>query len=214
MTEENYNFTLDAKAAFDTADSYAAFHGHKVICTEHLLVGLLSHPNIATNVLRKMKISRFHLLDKAKTLFGKVEEYQHATIVRSPRTRKVLALATKVARIMDPSSTATNPPQISSHHLLLGILREDESLAAQLLKKRGITYDKYLAAVEKNIKMPTAPQTEAPLPLEQILASINALQVPDVALLSIFVNDMKPEQRKKLGQWAAKVSYVVSMAEE
>src|ERR1700741_4016083 len=106
----------------------AAFHPNYV-GTEHLLLGLIKlGEGVAVSVLQNMGLD-------LKTVRMEVEEHVGSNpetnmignIPYTPRVKKVLALADKEAK-------ALNHPYVGTEHILLGLLREDEGVAARVLK--------------------------------------------------------------------------------
>jgi ATP-dependent Clp protease ATP-binding subunit ClpC len=115
---------------------------HDHLTTELLLLGLLKEEGMAYQVLVALGMDIVDLFANIESLIGRGEGTPEE-ITLSPRAKKVLELAYSSARELGFN-------YVGSEHILLGIIKEGESLASQALQKRKITYDK---AVKKILEL-------------------------------------------------------------
>lgn len=121
-----YKFTNRAKKAIESANNIASELGHSYIGTEHLLYGLRDEGNgVAAKVLDNQNITSQEILEKIEELVGKEEPIEE-TIGFTPRTKKVIENAFIESRRLGYN-------YIGTEHLLIGILREADSIAARIL---------------------------------------------------------------------------------
>lgn len=127
------NFTPRAQQVLTLAKKEADRFHHNYIGTEHLLLGLINlGQGVAVNVLQKMGLD----LQTVRTAVEKQvgvgpESKPSGNIPYTPRVKKVLALAGKEAKSLNHSYVGTE-------HILLGLLREGEGVAARVLKSLEI----------------------------------------------------------------------------
>src|SRR6266436_2349300 len=123
------DFTPRAQHVLVLARKEAERFKHNCVGTEHLLLGLIKlGQGVAVNVLQKMGLD----LERVRMELEKHVGPHPATnmvgnIPSTPRVKKVLALAGKEAK-------ALNHPYVGTEHILLGLLREGEGVAARVLK--------------------------------------------------------------------------------
>ncbi len=122
-------FTPRAQQVLALARREADRLHHKVISTEHLLLGLIAlGQGVAVNVLRKLGLDLETVRAEIEKLAGTGTEPEvSGHIPYTPRVKKVLALAAKEAR-------ALNHTYVGTEHILLGLLREGDGMAAQVLR--------------------------------------------------------------------------------
>ena len=121
-----YRFTNRAKKAIEIANEIALELGHKYIGTEHILYGLSKEGSgVASKVLENQEINAEKIYDKIIELIGKEEEISE-TLGFTPRTKKVVENSFIEARKLGYD-------YIGTEHLLIGILRESDSVAVRIL---------------------------------------------------------------------------------
>ncbi|MDD3519733.1 MAG: ATP-dependent Clp protease ATP-binding subunit [Actinomycetota bacterium] len=128
-------FTERARKVVVKAQDEARFLKQNYIGTEHILLGLLDeHEGIASKVLLEMGFSgeEIKLAVKAVVTEGSSDSYEH--IPFTPRAKKVLELSLREALQMGHN-------YIGTEHILLGLLREGEGVAARVLNSMGINLD-------------------------------------------------------------------------
>ncbi len=140
------NFTERAQRVLRLAQQEAERFNHGFVGTEHLLLGLLAlGDGVAVSVLRKMGVDLDMLrMEVEKALGVGPETKTIGNIPFTPRVKKVLALAASEAR-------ALNHSYLGTEHILLGLLREGEGAAAQILKNLNIDLEKTRIAIMKEL---------------------------------------------------------------
>ena len=140
------NFTPRAQQVLQLARQEAERFNHGYIGTEHLLLGLAAlGQGVAVNVLQKMNIDLDTLrLEVEKAVGVGPETKTIGNVPFTPRVKKVLALAGSEAR-------ALNHSYVGTEHLLLGLIREGEGVAARILKNLGVDLEKTRVAIMKEL---------------------------------------------------------------
>ncbi len=125
-------FTDRARRVVVLAQEEARLLGHNWIGTEHLLLGLISEGDgVAAKVLVKLGISTEAVRAKVESIIGEGgKEPPTGHIPFTPRSKKVLELSLREA-------LALGHNYIGTEHVLLGLLREGQGLAAQVLVNLG-----------------------------------------------------------------------------
>src|SRR6201981_3509155 len=123
------NFTPRAQQVLALAHKEAERFKHNYVGTEHLLLGLIKlGEGVAVNVLQRMGLDLEGVRREVEKHVGSHPETNMiGNIPYTPRVKKVLALAAKEAKALNHSFVGTE-------HILLGLLREGEGVAAQVLK--------------------------------------------------------------------------------
>src|SRR6202050_3822739 len=157
----NY-FTPRAQQVLALARKEAERFNHNYVGTEHLLLGLIKlGQGVAVNVLQRMGLDRERVRMEVEKLVGSHPETNMIGIIpHTPRVKKVLALAGKEAK-------ALNHSYVGTEHILLGLLREGEGVAARVLKSLEVdierTRNEILKELDPNF---TPPESEAEPPQE------------------------------------------------
>ncbi|SDL27334.1 ATP-dependent Clp protease ATP-binding subunit [Natronincola ferrireducens] len=134
-------FTERAQQAIILSQQYAQQLGHSYVGTEHLLLGLLQEgEGIAAKVLKNLKVETSQLQEKIISTVGKGLPQQLMGF--TPRTKRVFELSLEEARGLGHN-------YIGTEHLLLGLLREKEGVAAKVLLEMGVQLEKVKADVLK-----------------------------------------------------------------
>ncbi|MBU63544.1 MAG: NDP-hexose 4-ketoreductase [Opitutae bacterium] len=129
MSEPMSNFTPRAQQVLALARKEADRFHHNYVGTEHLLLGLINlGQGVAVNVLQKMGLDLDTVRGAVEQQVGTGPEAKPAgNVPYTPRVKKVLSLAGKEAKSLNHSYVGTE-------HILLGLLREGEGVAARVLK--------------------------------------------------------------------------------
>jgi ATP-dependent Clp protease ATP-binding subunit ClpC len=128
-------FTQKATQALNYAKECSLALGHNYIGTEHLLWGLVKEgTGIAAGVLMTSGVTEQKVMDTILSIVGKGEGNQ-PVVGYTPRTKRVMELSYAETRRMGQN-------YIGTEHLLLGILREGESIAVHILLEMGIDISK------------------------------------------------------------------------
>jgi len=170
MHAQGYNFTEDVRNALARARSESARLRHEYVGTEHMLLGLLRDDNIAVQVIQSFGVKPQTLADAVDGVVKRGAS-GHPTgpdLPYTSRAKKVLELTMTEARDLNHSYCGTE-------HMLLGLLREEKGIAAQMLVDAGITID---AARERVLRVIGAPPQ--PRPRIARASSIAAMRVSTV----------------------------------
>ena len=136
------NFTPRAQQVLALARKEADRFHHNYVGTEHLLLGLINlGQGVAVNVLQKMGLDLETVRSAVEKQVGTGPETKPSgNIPYTPRVKKVLALAGKEAK-------ALNHSYIGTEHILLGLLREGEGVAARVLKSLDVDIEQCRNAI-------------------------------------------------------------------
>ena len=131
------NFTPRAQQVLALARKEADRFNHNYVGTEHLLLGLIKlGQGVAVNVLQKMGLDLETVRMEVEKQVGTGPETKMVgNIPYTPRVKKVLALAGKEAKSLNHSYVGTE-------HILLGLLREGEGVAARVLKNLEVDIER------------------------------------------------------------------------
>ena len=132
------NFTPRAQQVLALARKEADRFHHNYVGTEHLLLGLIKlGQGVAVSVLQKMGLDLETVRGEVEKQVGIGQETKTpvGSIPYTPRVKKVLALAGKEAK-------ALNHSYVGTEHILLGLLREGEGVAARVLKTLEIDIER------------------------------------------------------------------------
>ncbi|HHT73153.1 MAG TPA: ATP-dependent Clp protease ATP-binding subunit [Firmicutes bacterium] len=129
-------FTERAQRVIVLAQEEARRLGHNVVGTEHLLLGLIAEgEGVAARALQTLGISIDDVRAEIERVIGRGEAAPTGPSGFTPRTKRVLELAFDEARQLGHS-------YIGTEHILLGLIREGEGVAAQVLINLGADLDK------------------------------------------------------------------------
>ncbi|MBL9151052.1 MAG: ATP-dependent Clp protease ATP-binding subunit [Verrucomicrobiales bacterium] len=131
------NFTPRAQQVLALARKEADRFNHNYVGTEHLLLGLIKlGQGVAVNVLQKMNLDLETVrMEVEKQVGNGPETKMIGNIPYTPRVKKVLALAGKEAK-------GLNHSYVGTEHILLGLLREGEGVAARVLKNLDVDLER------------------------------------------------------------------------
>ena len=128
-------FTDRARRVVVLAQEEARMLEHNYIGTEHLLLALIHEgEGVAATALRALDVDLDTLRREVEALVGRGQQPASGHIPFTPRAKKVLELALR-------ESVQLGHDFIGTEHLLLGLVREGEGPAAQVLAQRGIELD-------------------------------------------------------------------------
>jgi len=129
-------FTVRARRALRFSGEEARRFQHNYIGTEHLLLGLVrENGGIAAAVLRNLGVEINKVRSAVEFILGRGDRSVPGTLGLTPRTKKVIELAADEARRL-------NHDYIGTEHLLLGLVREGEGIAAGVLQSLGVSLEK------------------------------------------------------------------------
>ncbi len=141
MASQFDKFTERARKVLTLAQEEAQRFNHNYIGTEHLLLGLVREGDgVAARVLSNMGVQLPKVRSAVEFIIGRGEGAVVGEIGLTPRAKKVIELAIDEARRL-------NHHYIGTEHLLLGLVREGEGIAAGVLESLGVNLEKVRAQV-------------------------------------------------------------------
>ena len=151
------NFTPRAQQVLALARKEADRFNHNFVGTEHLLLGLIKlGQGVAVNVLQKIGLDLETVRMEVEKLVGTgPDQKMIGNIPYTPRVKKVLSLAAKEAK-------ALNHTYVGTEHILLGLLREGDGVAARVLKNMDVDIEQTRQEILKELDPNFNAQEEAP----------------------------------------------------
>ncbi len=146
MSDKLERFTQRARRVLTLAQDSAERMHHNYIGTEHLLLGLLTEESgVAGKVLRGMGLSSQRVQSIIERMTGPSRGRPYTTPELTPRTKRVIELAVDEARRMGHH-------YIGTEHLLLGLVRQGESVAIDILRRLGVSPERIRQETRKAIQ--------------------------------------------------------------
>ena len=136
-------FSERARRVLSIAQDEAQRFNHNYIGTEHILLGLVrENESVAARVLGNLNVDLTKVRSAVEFILGRGEKPVQGEIGLTPRAKKCVELAVDECR-------RRNDSYIGTQHLLIGLLRENEGVAAGVLASLGVTLDKVRDEVGK-----------------------------------------------------------------
>ncbi len=158
-------FTDQARRVLTLGREEARRLNHNYLGTEHLLLGLLAEgEGIAAKVLSSWGIDLGYVRAKVEELIGRGGGIYLPEMTLTPRAKRALELAYEESKLMGQN-------YIGTEHILLGLIREGEGVAAKILESLGVTLDKarsevlYFLGEGKTMLAESANRSRAKTPL-------------------------------------------------
>jgi ATP-dependent Clp protease ATP-binding subunit ClpC len=143
MSSRFEKFSERARKVLSLAQEEAQRFNHTYIGTEHVLLGLVRESDgVAARVLSNLGIELTKVRSAVEFIIGRGERQAPGEIGLTPRAKKVIELAVDEARRL-------NHQYIGTEHLLIGLMREGEGVAAGVLESLGVTLDKIRAETSR-----------------------------------------------------------------
>src|SRR5438067_5230362 len=137
-------FTDRARKVMQLANQEAQRFNHEYVGTEHILLGLVKEGSgVAANVLKNLDVGLKKIRLEVERIVQRGPAESYALMGRlpyTPRSKKVIEYAIEEARELKHNYVGTE-------HLLLGLVREQEGVASQVLTNLGLTADRIRAEV-------------------------------------------------------------------
>ena len=131
MAENLDRFTKRARRVLTRAQEEASRLNHRYIGTEHILLGLVAEKGgVALRVLESLGISADQVRAAVERTVGQGSRRVFTQPTLTPRTKRVIELAVDEARRLGHH-------YIGTEHLLLGLVREGEGVAVEVLRSAG-----------------------------------------------------------------------------
>ena len=149
-------FTGRARKVMSLAQEEAQRFNHNYIGTEHLLLGLIREGDgVAAKVLHNLGVELTTVRREVEAIIGRGDRIVLGEIGMTPRSKKVLELAVDEARHMGHR-------YIGTEHLLLGLMREGEGIAAGVLASLGLGLEDVRAETLRVLGMVGVQEHEVP----------------------------------------------------
>jgi ATP-dependent Clp protease ATP-binding subunit ClpA len=139
-------FTERARRTLSLAQEEARRFNHNYIGTEHLLLGLIrDDQSVAAHILDTFGVQLQQVRSAVEFIIGRGDRITLGELGLTPRAKMVIELAVDEARRLDHH-------YIGTEHLLLGLIREGEGIAAGVLQRLGIDLERVRAAVLQGLR--------------------------------------------------------------
>ncbi len=149
-------FTDRARRVVVLAQEEARLLNHNYIGTEHILLGLLNEgEGIAAQALESLDINLASVRDEVVKIIGQGQQSPSGHIPFTPRAKKVLELSLREALQLGHN-------YIGTEHILLGLIREGEGVAAQVLQQLGAELQKVRQTVIQLLSGPGGSEEQSP----------------------------------------------------
>ena len=139
-----YNWTEDVRRALARSREESARLRHEYVGTEHILLGLTHQPaNLAAQILAELGVDLQRLRAEVERVVkpGRGMQTIYGDLPYTSRAKKVLEFAMLEARQL-------RHDYVGAEHALLGVMREEKGIGAQVLAQFGVTRERVLAAIE------------------------------------------------------------------
>jgi ATP-dependent Clp protease ATP-binding subunit ClpC len=155
MSSRFEKFTERARKVLTLSQEEAQRFNHNYIGTEHILLGLVREGDgVAAKVLVNLGLELERVRQTVESSMGKGERTVSGEVGLTPRAKRVIELAVDEARRLHHN-------YIGTEHLLLGLLREGEGIAASALEGLGVTLEKVRAEVVRLLSQNMPQQAQA-----------------------------------------------------
>ncbi len=145
-------FTERARRVLHHAQEEARHFGHNYIGGEHLLLGLIDEgEGVAAVVLRNLNLDTGKVRNAIESIVGKGTQNSENELGLTPRAKKIIELAVDEAHRL-------NHHYIGTEHILLGLIREGEGIAAGVLESLGVNLEKARTATIQYLLMKCQPR--------------------------------------------------------
>ena len=136
MASRFEKFSESARKVLSLAQEEAQQFNHNYIGTEHILLGLVREQEcVAAKVLVNLSVQLNKVRSAVEFIIGRGERAASGEIGLTPRAKKVIELSVDEARRL-------NHQYIGTEHLLIGLLREGDGVAAGVLESLGVNLEK------------------------------------------------------------------------
>ena len=153
MNDRLDKFTERAKKVLVYAQDEATRFNHNYIGTEHLLLGLVREgEGIAAQVLKNLGVELNKVRSAVEFIIGRGERMVVGDITLTPRAKRVIELSIEEARRLGHN-------YIGTEHLLLGLVREGEGIAAGVLESLGVNLEKVRSQVVQVVSQSQSERT-------------------------------------------------------
>jgi hypothetical protein len=161
----------EAKQALRLAQEEAQHFNHNYIGTEHLLLGLVrQEASLAAQVLQSLGVELEKVRSSVEFIIGRGDRLVLGEIGLTPRSKKVIELAIDEAQRI-------NSKEVGSEHILLGLVREGEGIAAGVLESLSVNLQRVRRATLEALGLPVPEAPSEPARPAPMLDAIPALSM-------------------------------------
>lgn len=210
-------FTDRSRKVMQLANQEAQRFNHEYIGTDHMLLGLIKEGSgTAATLLKNLDIDlrKVRLEVEKRVQHGPGDMKIMGRLPHTPRAKKVIEYAIDEARQM-------NQNYVGTEHILFGLVREEEGLAAQILKEMGVTMDQ----LKRDYDFLIGRETKKPAPkivVEEIDEELDklyrlkeeAVMNQDFELATKYRDDADEYKRKKKSEQMTKLAEALSATAE
>lgn len=139
-------FTENAQIALEIANRTAASLSHTYVGSEHILAGLLSADGVAKKVLEENGVDYEKFISLVERLSSQTSTLLNRVETMTPRAKRILAIAAE-------ESIKYRTKLIGTEHILMGMIRESESIAIKLMITMGVNIQKVYIDILTSIGM-------------------------------------------------------------
>ena len=140
-------FTSEAIQAINLAQEESKRLGHNFVGTEQILIGLIGEGSgIASKVLKSVGVNLKDSRVEVEKIIGRGSGFIEVEIPFTPKVKKILDFALDEAKKLNHNS-------IGTEHLLLGITREEKSIALRILENLNVNIEKLREMIFENIEL-------------------------------------------------------------
>src|SRR5947199_8327091 len=155
MADRFDKFTERARKVLQLAQEEAQRFNHNYIGTEHLLLGLVREgEGVAARVLSNLGVELNRVRSAVEFIIGRGDRMIVGEIGLTPRAKKVIELAVDEARRLGHH-------YIGTEHLLLGLVREGEGIAAGVLERLGVNLENVGTRTIQVLSQSNSPHSES-----------------------------------------------------
>jgi ATP-dependent Clp protease ATP-binding subunit ClpC len=190
------NFTDRARKIMQLANQEAQRFNHEYVGTEHVLLGLIKEGSgVAANVLKALDVDlRRVRLEVEKLVQSGPDFVTMGKLPHTPRTKKVIEYSMEESRNLGHRYVGTE-------HILLGVLREKEGVAAQILMNLGLGLDEVREEVKNLLGHGIVPEdrlTKVKFKEEVISPFESVIQKDIIDSIKVILEDSDKEAIKKI----------------
>ncbi len=184
MADRFDKFTERARRVLTLAQEEAQRFNHSYIGTEHLLLGLVREGDgVAAKVLGNLGVELNKVRSAVEFIIGRGDRQASGEIGLTPRAKKVIELAVDEARRLQHS-------YIGTEHLLLGLVREGEGIAAGVLESLGVNLERVRAETQRILAQSQPQGGQAGSGGQAAAAGARAVRTPTLDQLGVDLTAM------------------------
>ncbi|MFL2761859.1 MAG: ATP-dependent Clp protease ATP-binding subunit [Dehalococcoidia bacterium] len=170
MASRFEKFSERARRVLSLSQEEAQRFNHNYIGSEHILLGLVRETDgVAAQVLGNLGLDLSRVRSAVEYLIGKEDSNPQQDIGLTPRAKKLIELAVDEARRL-------NHTYIGTEHLLIGLMRDGEGVAAGILESLGVDIDRIRAETSNVLQANNEPPSKTSRPSRKSKSSTPTLE--------------------------------------